>query len=135
MHIHTGAVLGILENVQDTYSVLIFVNSCQKQPPEVSMKKGVLENFAKFAGKHLCQSLFFNKVAGLSLQLYWKRDSVTGVFLWILQNCHEHLFYRTALDGCFWVASTTLPKMKFFVKDFFTNLNKSAVSSGFLHIY
>ena len=25
----------------------------------------VLKNFAKFAGKHLCQSLFFNKVAGL----------------------------------------------------------------------
>ena len=28
-------------------------------------KKGVLRNFAKFTGKHLCQSLFFNKVAGL----------------------------------------------------------------------
>ena len=28
--------------------------------------KGVLRNFAKFTGKHLCQSLFFNKVAGLS---------------------------------------------------------------------
>ena len=27
------------------------------------MKKGVFENFAKFTGKHLCQSLFFNKVA------------------------------------------------------------------------
>ena len=27
-------------------------------------KKGVLRNFAKFIGKHLCQSLFFNKVAG-----------------------------------------------------------------------
>ena len=30
-----------------------------------SMKKGVLRNFVKFTGKHLCQSLFFNKVAGL----------------------------------------------------------------------
>ena len=29
------------------------------------MKKGVRENFAKFTGKHLCQSLFVNKVAGL----------------------------------------------------------------------
>ena len=29
------------------------------------MKKGVLRNFTKFAGKHLHQSLFFNKVAGL----------------------------------------------------------------------
>ena len=30
-----------------------------------SMKKGVLRNFTKFTGKQLCQSLFFNKVAGL----------------------------------------------------------------------
>ena len=29
------------------------------------MEKGVLRNFSKFTGKHLCQSLFFNKVAGL----------------------------------------------------------------------
>ena len=33
--------------------------------PEVFCKKGVLRNFTKFKGKHLCQSLFFNKVAGL----------------------------------------------------------------------
>ena len=26
------------------------------------MRKGVFRNFAKFTGKHLCQSLFFNKV-------------------------------------------------------------------------
>ena len=29
-----------------------------------SAKKGVLKNFTKFTGKHLRQSLFFNKVAG-----------------------------------------------------------------------
>ena len=29
-----------------------------------SLKKGVLANFAKLKAKHLCQSLFFNKVAG-----------------------------------------------------------------------
>ena len=28
-----------------------------------SERRGVLRNFAKFTGKHLCQSLFFNKVA------------------------------------------------------------------------
>ena len=33
--------------------------------PEVFCKKSVLRNFAKFIGKHQCQSLFFNKVAGL----------------------------------------------------------------------
>ena len=31
------------------------------------MKKGILKNVTKFTGKHLCQSLFFNKVAGLFL--------------------------------------------------------------------
>ena len=30
-----------------------------------SVKKGVLRNFAKFTGKHLCQTLFFNNIAGL----------------------------------------------------------------------
>ena len=30
---------------------------------EVFYKKGALRNLAKFTGKHLCQSLFFNKVA------------------------------------------------------------------------
>ena len=30
-----------------------------------SVKKDVLQNFAKFTGKHLCQSLFFDKFAGL----------------------------------------------------------------------
>ena len=33
--------------------------------PDVLYKKCVLRNFAKFIGKHLCQGLFFNKVAGL----------------------------------------------------------------------
>ena len=37
----------------------------QKQPLEVFCGKGVLRNFAKFTGKHLCQSFFLNKVAGL----------------------------------------------------------------------
>ena len=32
-----------------------------------SVRTGVLRNVAKFTGKHLCQSLFFNKVAGLQV--------------------------------------------------------------------
>ena len=32
---------------------------------ELFCKKAVIRNFTKFTGKHLCQSLFFNKVAGL----------------------------------------------------------------------
>ena len=37
-----------------------------------SVKKGILRNFAKFAGKHMCQTLFFNTVAG-RLQLCYKQ--------------------------------------------------------------
>ena len=45
--------------------------------PEVFCKKSVLENFAKFAGKYLCRSLFFElQVSG----------SGAVDFLWILQN-------------------------------------------------
>ena len=43
--------------------------------PEVFCKKGVLRNFAKFTGKHLCQSLFFNKVADLRPATLLKKDS------------------------------------------------------------
>ena len=38
----------------------------QKQLLEVIYKKSVLKNFAKLTGKHVCQNLFFNKVAGLT---------------------------------------------------------------------
>ena len=33
--------------------------------PEVFYKTGVLRNFAKYTGEHLCQSLFFNRVVGI----------------------------------------------------------------------
>ena len=50
-------------------------------------KEGVLRNFAKFTGKHLCQKLSFNKVAGLRLATFWK-ESLAQVFSceFILQN-------------------------------------------------
>ena len=41
--------------------------------PEVFCKKGVLWNFAKFTGKQPCQSLFFNKVAGLRPETLFKK--------------------------------------------------------------
>ena len=66
----------------------------QMQPPEVVYVKRCLKNFAKFTGKHLCQSLFFNKVAGLRsefceisktiffyLHLWWQLLKIT-----VLQN-------------------------------------------------
>ena len=40
--------------------------------PEVFCQKGVLKNLEKFTGKHLCWSLFFNKVAGGKPETYLK---------------------------------------------------------------
>ena len=55
----------------------IFRSSC----PEVFCKKGVLKYLAKFTGKYLCQSLFFNEVPGLRLATLLKKRLCTGVFL------------------------------------------------------
>ena len=62
----------------------------QKQPPELFCKKGVLRNFAKFAGKHLCQSFCF-KVAG-RVKTYssvpWTQD-----INWTFGTSAERLMY------------------------------------------
>ena len=41
--------------------------NCRSSLPEVFYKKVVLKNFAKFTGKHLCQSLFLIKLQALGL--------------------------------------------------------------------
>ena len=46
-----------------------------------SIRNGVLKNFANFTGKHLCQSLFYIKVADLELAILLKKESGTGIFL------------------------------------------------------
>ena len=69
-----------------------------------SVRKGVLRNFAKFTGKHLYQSLFFNKAATLL-----KKAFGTGVFQWILRNFSEHVFYKKPLGDCF--CTLNLPKI------------------------
>ena len=52
-----------------------------------SLRKDALTNFTKFTRKHLRESQsLFNKVADWGLQLYYKREAGTGVFLWILWN-------------------------------------------------
>ena len=36
----------------------------------ILLKKGVVRNFTNITGKHLCQSLFFKKVAGFRWRCY-----------------------------------------------------------------
>ena len=51
--------------------LILLFKKIQKQPPEVQMQsKGVLKNFANFAGKHLCWSLIFMKLQAFSLQVF-----------------------------------------------------------------
>ena len=54
-----------------------YLTDWQKQPPEVFCKKGVLRNFAKFTGKHLCQSLFFNNSAACN---FINKETLAQVF-------------------------------------------------------
>ena len=51
------------------------------------MKKNVLKHFAKFTGKHLCQSLFFNKVAEIFKNIFFTEN------LWM--NASEKYYFRT----------------------------------------
>ena len=44
---------------------ILFCSDSRSSPRKVLYKKGVLKNFTKFRRKHLCQSLFFSKVADL----------------------------------------------------------------------
>ena len=60
------------ENDQMTVKIALG-KRCRSSRPDVFCKKGVLRNFTKFTGKHLCQSLFFNKVAGLRPETLLKK--------------------------------------------------------------
>ena len=67
----------------------------QKQPPEVFCKKHFLKNFAKFTGKHMCQSLFFNKVAG-GLH-FIKKETLAHVFSFQFCEISKNTFFTEHL--------------------------------------
>ena len=54
-----------------------------------------LKNFAKFIGKHLCESLFFNKVAGRRPATSLKRGHGHRYFPVNITKFLKYLFYRT----------------------------------------
>ena len=67
--------------------------------PEVFCKKGVLRNFEKFTGKHLHQSLIFNKIAGLrsatllKKRLWHRRFPVSFAKFLRIPFLTEHLWW------------------------------------------
>ena len=57
-------------------------------------KNGVLKNFVKFTGKHMCWSLFFNKLAGLRPATSSERDDIAG-------ELFKNNFLKNISGGCF----------------------------------
>ena len=66
-----------------------------------SGRKGVLKNFAKFTGKHLCQSLFFNKVTGLRPATLLKKRLWHRRFLANFARFPRTPFSQKPLGDCF----------------------------------
>ena len=63
-------------------------------------KKGVLINFAKFTGKHLCQNPFFNKAPDLRAQgcIFIKKETLAQVFSCEFCEISKNTFFhRTSL--------------------------------------
>ena len=83
---------------------------------EVFCKKGVLRNFTKFTGKHLCQSLFFNKVVGLRPATLLKKRLWPRCFPVNFVKFPKTLFLHNTSGGCFWMHSAQ--ERQFFIKDF-----------------
>ena len=68
------------------------LTNIQKQPPEVLCKKEFIKILPNSRKTPVPEPLFLNKVVGLSLQLFLKRDSSAGVFLWISRNFKNTFF-------------------------------------------
>ena len=84
-----------MEEIKYDSSCKLFAYS-RSSRPEVFCKNGVLRNFAKFTGKHLCQNLFFNKVAGLRPATLLKRETLAQVFSFEFCEISKNTFsYRT----------------------------------------
>ena len=72
-------------------------NKIRSSRPKVFCKKGVLKNFAKFTGKHLCQSFFFNKVAALRPAILLKKTLAQMFSCEFCEVYKSTFFHRTLL--------------------------------------
>ena len=79
IHKHTFIILWIF-----LFSETLLMDRSSRE--DVFCEKSVLKNFAKFTGKHVRLSLFFNKVAGLLPATLLKKRLWHRCFLWILRN-------------------------------------------------
>ena len=73
-----------------------------------SVRKGALRNFTKFTGKHPCQSLFFDKVAGL------RKTPVPECLFCLAQVFSSEfceIFKNTFLTEHLWATASTLNRV------------------------
>ena len=97
---------------------VILTKAVRSSRPEVFCKKGVLRNFAKFLGKLLYQSLFFNKVADLRPATLIKKETLARVFSCESCEISKNTFScRTRL-----VAASELIRKRFSISINFNNL-------------
>ena len=81
--------------------ILSFSLECQKQPPEVFCKKGILKILANFTGKLPCRLQSCNP---FKKRLQYKCCPVK------FAKCLEHLFWRTSSNDCFRNPSVRIPQ-------------------------
>ena len=72
-----------------------------------SARKDFLRNFVTFTRKHLCQSLFFNNVAGLRPEKFIKKEALGQVFSCEFCEVSKNTFYKEHL----WAATSGLPNL------------------------
>ena len=121
--------------VHPTYLIL---NVCYRiSRRRFCVKKSVLRNFAKFTGKHLCQCLFFKKVAGLRPATLLKRKLRHRCFPVTFAKFLIRSFYRTLPNDCLW-SCNRLPailesKWAFKCAYFDTQTERTLVTLRFQH--
>ena len=66
-----------------------------------SVRKSFLRNFTKFTGKHLWQSVFFNKVPGLRPATLIKKETLAQVFSYKFRKVSKDTFLQntSGLNG------------------------------------
>ena len=87
-----------LEDSNKAYKYFLDIRSSHRK---CSVTRGVLRNFTKFTGKHLCQSLFFNKVAGLRPAILLKKKLWHRCFPVNFRKFLRTPFLQSTSGGCF----------------------------------
>ena len=112
-------------------SYFTYITQSRSSRPEMVCTKHVLKSFSEYARKHFCRSLFIDKVAGLGLQRYLKKDSDTGLscqFCTTFKNTFftEHLQptapENTKKSWLTWITEQAPPSSNYVIYEFLINV-------------